>query len=146
MSFGQAALTFWVPGATSCLSHSKRADLGVGPGGPGPPCVVLLNISALHVQYGFQAFAKLKCPECTWLHLRELHLKNFPGGAWTQNSLEKCTIHSPDIATVYYVSRPPLSQNSPSGPAQLWALKVTRPLRKIYLSWTTGWDFFRALQ
>ena len=58
LSFGQAALTFWVPGATSCLSYSTWVDLGVGPGGPGPSFVVLLNISALHVQYGFQAFCE----------------------------------------------------------------------------------------
>ena len=66
LSFGQAALTFWVPGATSCLSYSTRADLGVGPGGPGLSFVVLLNIlTALHVQYGIQRFAKFKHPECT---------------------------------------------------------------------------------
>ena len=39
----------------------------------------LLNISALHVQYGIQAFAKFKRPECTRLHLRELQSqKIFP--------------------------------------------------------------------
>ena len=32
----------------------------------------LLNISALHVQYGIQALAKFKRPECTRLHLRQL--------------------------------------------------------------------------
>ena len=32
----------------------------------------LLNISALHVQYGIQAFARLKRPESTRFHLREL--------------------------------------------------------------------------
>ena len=37
----------------------------------------LLNISALHVQYGIQAFAKFKCPECTRLHLRELQSQKF---------------------------------------------------------------------
>ena len=30
----------------------------------------LLNISALHIQYGIQAFAKFKRPECTRLHQR----------------------------------------------------------------------------
>ena len=44
-------------------------DLGVPPP-PRPPCG-LLYISALHVQYGIQAFAKFKRPECTRLHLRE---------------------------------------------------------------------------
>ena len=29
-----------------------------------------LNISALHLQYGIQALAKFKRPECTRLHLR----------------------------------------------------------------------------
>ena len=44
-------------------------------------------------------------------------LKNFPGGACIRNSPEKCAIHSPHgrycahIATVYYISRLPLSQN-----------------------------------
>ena len=32
----------------------------------------LLNTSELHVQYGIQAFAKCKRPECTGLHLRKL--------------------------------------------------------------------------
>ena len=58
----------------TCLLQTKqamaRADLGVGPGDPAPP-LVLLNISALHVQYGIQTFAKFKRPECTRLHLRE---------------------------------------------------------------------------
>ena len=38
----------------------SRADLGAGPGAPAPPFVwelFFLNISALHVQYGIQAFA-----------------------------------------------------------------------------------------
>ena len=39
------------------------------------------------------------------------NLKNFSRGACARNSLERCTVHSPDIATVYYISRPPLSQN-----------------------------------
>ena len=45
------------------------------------------------------------------------NLKTFPGGAWARNSLEKCVVPSPDgcyrahIAFVYYISRPPLSQN-----------------------------------
>jgi len=40
-----------------------------GPRGPRPPFSGLLNISALHVQYGIQAFAKFKRPKCTRLHL-----------------------------------------------------------------------------
>ena len=50
------------------------------------------------------------------------NLKNFPGGARARNSLEKSVVRSPDrryralIATVYYISRPHLSQNPPSAP------------------------------
>ena len=49
-------------------------------------------------------------------------LKNFPGGAFALNSLEKCAVRNSDgryrahIATVYYISRAPLSQNPPSAP------------------------------
>ena len=52
------------------------------------------------------------------------NLKNFPGAACAQNSLENGTIHCPNghycthIATVYYISRPPLSQNPPSTPGE----------------------------
>ena len=54
--------------------------------------------------------------------LENFSLKNFPGGACARNSPEKCAVRSPDgryrahIATVYYISRPPLSQNPPSAP------------------------------
>ena len=50
------------------------------------------------------------------------NLKNFPRGACARISIEKCAVRSPDgryrahIATVYYISRPPLSQNPPSAP------------------------------
>ena len=50
------------------------------------------------------------------------NLKNFPGGACSRNSLEKCATRSSDgryrvhIATVYYISRSPLSQNPPVAP------------------------------
>ena len=62
-----------IPMGSSYSSLAKidpiaRADLGVGPGGSAPPCG-LSNISALHVQYGIQAFAKL--------HLRELQSRKF---------------------------------------------------------------------
>ena len=48
------------------------------------------------------------------------NLKNFPGRACARNSPEKGATRSPDgryrahIAAVYYISRPPLSQNPPS--------------------------------
>ena len=44
------------------------------------------------------------------------NLKNFPGGACARNSLEKCSVRSPDeryrahIATVYFIFRPPACQ------------------------------------
>ena len=51
------------------------------------------------------------------------------GGACARNSLEKCAARSPDggyhvhIAIVYYISRPPLSQNPPSpSPCKLYLL------------------------
>ena len=50
------------------------------------------------------------------------NLKHFPGGACARISLEKSAVRSPDgryrahIVTVYYISRPPLSQNPPSAP------------------------------
>ena len=55
----------------------SRADFWVGRGGPGPPFCGLLNILALHVQYGIQAFAKFKRPEFTRLHVKELQSKKF---------------------------------------------------------------------
>ena len=50
------------------------------------------------------------------------NLKNFHRGACIQTSLEECPARSPDgrycahNATVYYISRPPLSQNPLSTP------------------------------
>ena len=63
----------------------SRADLGVGRGGPGTPFCGLLNISALHVQYRIQVFAKFKRPECTTLHLRELQSQKC-------SRLQKCAV------------------------------------------------------
>ena len=48
-----------------------------GPRRSRPPFCGLLNISALHVQYGIQAFAKFKRLECTRLHLRKLQPQRF---------------------------------------------------------------------
>ena len=48
--------------------------------------------------------------------------KNFPRDACARNSLERCAVRSPDgrysvhIATIYFISRHPLSQNPPSTP------------------------------
>ena len=82
--------------------------MGVGLGGPAPFCG-LLNISALHVQYGIQAFAKFKRPECTRLHLRNFSLKHFPGGACSRNSFEKCAIRSHDGHNRAHMKRPLVS-------------------------------------
>ena len=68
--------------------------------------------------------AKFKRPKCTRLHLRELQSQNFPQGAifCARNFLEKCAVRSPvghyhaHTATVYYISRAPLSQNPLSAP------------------------------
>ena len=53
------------------------------------------------------------------------NLKHFPEGACSRNFLEKCAVRSPDgryrahVATVYYISRLPLSQNPPPAPADV---------------------------
>ena len=87
----------------------SREDLGV----PRPPCG-LLYISALHVQYGIQAFAKFKRPECARLHLREFQSQKISRRSMRPKLPRKvAVIGSPDgrhIATLYYISRPPLSQ------------------------------------
>ena len=52
----------------------------------------------------------------------KFNLKNFPEGACSRNSLKKCATRSSDgryrvhIATVYCISRSPLSQNPPVAP------------------------------
>ena len=55
-----------------------------------------MKFKAQYVQYGIQAFAKFKRPECARLHLRELRSQNFLGGACARNSLEKCAVRNPD--------------------------------------------------
>ena len=65
--------------------------------GPRPPFFGLLNISALHVQYGIRAFAKFKRPGNALDCISEnFNLKNFLGGACARNSLEKCAVRSAD--------------------------------------------------
>ena len=92
-----------------------RADLGVDPGGPGPsfcPGIFFFCKRVSDVQYGIQAFAKIKRSECTRLHLRELQSQKFSRSSMRPNSPEKGAVRSPDeryrahIATVYYISRP----------------------------------------
>ena len=53
----------------------------------------LLNISALHVQYGIQAFGKFKRPEYTRLHLRKL-----------QSRSPQMRSIAPILHSVYYIS------------------------------------------
>ena len=84
-----------------------------------------ITCSVWNPGYVIQAFAKFKRPECTRLHLRDrFNLKDFPGGACARNSLQKRAVRSSDghylahIASVYYISRPPLSQNPPSAPVK----------------------------
>ena len=84
--------------------------------GPRPPFFGLLNISALHVQYGIQAFAKFKRPECTRLHLRELQSQKLSQRNMCPKLPRKVRRSQSHIATVFYISRPPLSQNPPSAP------------------------------
>ena len=83
----------------------------------------LLNISALHVQYGIHTFAKFKRPECTRLQLRELQSQKFSWRSMRpkrRRKVRRCAVRKPDgrfrayIATLHYISRPPLSQNPPS--------------------------------
>ena len=65
--------------------------------GPRAPFFGLLNISALHVQYGIEAFGKFKRPGNALDCISEnFNLKNFLGGACARNSLEKCAVRSPD--------------------------------------------------
>ena len=53
----------------------------------------------------------------------DFNVKHFPGRACTRISLEKCALRNPDgryrahIVTIYYISRPPLSQNPSSAPS-----------------------------
>ena len=68
------------------------------------------------------------------------NLKTFQGVAYAWNSLEKCAVRGPDgcyrahIASVYYISRPPLSQNPPSAPRKVYAMVQFLPPISIFLS------------
>ena len=71
-------------------------------------------------------------PDCI---SENFNLKNFPGGACARISRGKCAVRSPDgryrahIVTVYYISRPPLSQIPPSAPS----LSQIYTIRFMYL-------------
>ena len=81
---------------------------------------VLLNVSALRVQCGIQAFVKSKRPECTRLHLTELQFQNFCQGACPRTpEVAPLALRIGAIVPIlplYYIFRPPLSQNPPSAP------------------------------
>lgn len=95
----------------TCL---PRADLRVGPGGPIPPfCpgVFFLKYFSITFSIWNPGICVQNGPDCI---SENFNLKKFPEGACARNCLEKCAvIGSPDgrhIATLYYISRPPLSQ------------------------------------
>ena len=84
---------------------------------------VLLNISALRVQFVIQAFDEFKRPECTRLHLRELQFQKFSRGSMPPDPLDCRTVGSPvlrgyraPIDTTISLSPPPPSQNPQSAP------------------------------
>ena len=58
------------------------------------PLLSLLNISALHVQNGIQAFAKFKRQNVVDCISENFNLKNFPGGACARNFLEKGAVRT----------------------------------------------------
>ena len=95
----------------------------MGLGRPGPPFVVYLIFQHYMFNMESRHLLNLSVQNVLDCNLENFNLKNFPGGACTRTSLEKCVVPSPDgryldhIATVYYISRPPLSQNPPSAPA-----------------------------
>ena len=95
-----------------CLFVAKaRADLGVGPGGPAPPPLLsgifFFCKRVSDVQYGIQAFAKFKRPECTRLHLRELS-ENFPGGACAYPGCQRLLSHARKTSGTQGSMRPKL--------------------------------------
>ena len=59
------------------------------------------------VQYGIQAFAKFKRPECTRLHLRELS-ENFPGGACAYPGCQRLLSHARKTSGTQGSMRPKL--------------------------------------
>ena len=118
-------LTSVATGECMCVAKA-RADLRVGPGGPGLPfCpgIFFFRKRVSDVQYGIQAFAKFNLQNALDCISENLNLKNFPGRERPKLT-KKCTVRSPDerycahIAIVYYISRPPLSQNPPSAPVK----------------------------
>ena len=121
--FGEYSPSWRPENTDTCYSTwIIRADLGVSPGPPPPPFVVYL----IFQNYMFKMESRHLLDLCVQNALdcisENFNLKNFQGGACTRTSLEKCPARHPDgrycahNATVYYISRSPLSQNPLSIP------------------------------
>ena len=108
---------------------------------PQPHLWFIKYFSVLHVEYESTHLLNLSVQNAVDCLSENFNLKNFSGGACTQNSLEKCAVRSPDgryrthIATVYYIFRPPLSQNPPSAPP--WGPRVSA-LNSEYPLWNVS--------
>ena len=91
-------------------------------GAPPPPAPLVVYYTFQHYMFNMESRHLLNSSVQNALDCisENFHFKKFPEGACARNSLEKCAvIRSPDgrhIATVYYISWPPLSQNPPSAP------------------------------
>ena len=95
----------------------------------------LLNISALHVQYGIQAFAKFKRPECTRSHRRELQSQKFSRRSMRPKLPRKVRRSQ---STLYYISLVypflPVRDISISGYRYraLWLVKIKTETKQIW--------------
>ena len=81
-------LTSVATGECMCVAKA-RADLRVGPGGPGLPfCpgIFFFRKRVSDVQYGIQAFAKFNLQNALDCISENLNLKNFPGRECARNS------------------------------------------------------------
>ena len=94
--------------AGSPLFGLNQGGFRVGPMGPYPPPPFVVYSIFQHYMFNMESRHLLnlsvqKARDCI---SENFNLKNFPGGACTRNSLEKCAFHSPDghyrpqIATV----------------------------------------------
>ena len=90
----------------------SRGGFRGGPKGPRPPpspFCDLLNISALHFQYGIQASAKFKRPECAKLHLRELQSQTFSRRSMCPKLPPTLPLYFISLRPLYHkILRPPL--------------------------------------
>ena len=107
-----------------------KGGFGVGPGGPGP-CFCAGIFSFVNVCRMFNMESRhllnLSVQNALDCISENSSLKHFPRGACFWNYFIECSVRSPDgryrahIATVYYISRPPLSQNPPPASADVRA-------------------------